>query len=122
MSDKNTDRNAPEEVDAYLAALPEDQRAALQSLREIVHKMAPACTERVSYGIPMFRLKRDLVGLSAHKKHVALHTLGPALAATIKAEFPTVTVSGATIQFTPASPLPREVVERVLRARMEEAG
>ncbi|MFO7698509.1 MAG: DUF1801 domain-containing protein [Anaerolineae bacterium] len=122
MAKDDTNRNAPEEVDVYLAALPEDQRAALQSLREIVHEMAPECTERVSYGIPMFRLKRDLVGLSAHARHVALHTLSPALAGTIEAEFPTVKVSGATIQFTPASPLPREAVERVLTARIKEAG
>ncbi|MHB1317560.1 MAG: iron chaperone [Anaerolineae bacterium] len=121
-SDKATDRNAPEEIDAYLAALPDDQRAALQRMREMIHEMAPDSKERVNYGIPMFRLRRDLVALSAHKRHVAFHTLSPALAEVIHAEFPEVTVSGATIQFTPERPLPREVVERVVRARMAEAG
>jgi uncharacterized protein YdhG (YjbR/CyaY superfamily) len=127
VRDKTPDRNVPEEIDAYLLALPEDQRAALQRVREIVHELAPECTERVSYRIAMFRLRRDLVALSAHTQHVALHTLSPALAATIqeeilRGELPVVIVSGATIHFTAESPLPREVVERVVRARVEAAG
>lgn len=122
MASEKADRNAPEEVDAYLAALPEDQRAALQRVREMFHAVAPEVTERVSYRIAMFRLQRDLTALSAHKNHVSLHTLSPALAEVIHAEFPDITVSGATIQFTPKRPLAQEVVERVVRARMAEAG
>jgi uncharacterized protein YdhG (YjbR/CyaY superfamily) len=122
MASEQPDRNAPEEVDAYLAALPEDQRAALQRVRELIHAIAPACTERVSYRIPVFRLRRDLVALSAHTRHVSFHTLSPRLAEVIHAEFLAVTVSGATIQFTPGRPLPQEVLERVVRARMEVAG
>ena len=38
-------------IDAYLAALPADQRAALQSLRETIAAAAPEAVEAVSYGL-----------------------------------------------------------------------
>jgi uncharacterized protein YdhG (YjbR/CyaY superfamily) len=119
---ENPDRKAPEEVDAYLAALPEDQRAALQTVREMIHEIAPEATERIAYRIIVFRLGKDLVALSAHTRHVALHTLSPALAQRLATERPDITVSGATVHFTPARPLPRDVVETVVRRRMEALG
>ncbi len=121
MTDKDPSRQAPDEVDAYLGALTEGDRTALQRVREIIHEVAPDCTERVSYRSAMFRLRRDLVALSAHAHYVALPTLSPALAETIHAEFPQVALSGATIRFTPETPLPREVIEQLVRARMVDA-
>lgn len=122
MSKADTSRHAPEEVDAYLAALPEDVRSSLERVRSIVREMAPACTERVSYGIPIFRLRQDLVGMSAQKNHCALHTMSPPLVKAMAEELQGVKVSGATIHFTPDSPLPGELIERIVRERMKEAG
>lgn len=48
--------NAPDEVDAYVAALLKDLRATLQQLRRIIKQIAPDCTECVNYQIPIFRL------------------------------------------------------------------
>ncbi len=33
-----------------------------------------------------------------------------------------VEVAGATLHFTPESPLPRELIEKIVRKRMEESG
>ena len=122
MAEKATSRHAPGEVDAYLEGLPEADRAALQRVRDIIIELAPAATQRVNYGIPNFRLNSDRVGLSGHKSHVALHTMSPPLAERVRTEFPDVTVSGATIHFASERPLPREVVEFVVRERMEAVG
>ena len=64
-------RHAPEEIDAYLAALPDDVRTSLERVRTIIRATAPDCTERISYKIPIFRLGKDLVGISAQKNHCA---------------------------------------------------
>jgi hypothetical protein len=37
-------------------------------------------------------------------------------------ELRSVEVSGATIHFTPGNPLPQELVERIVRKRMQEVG
>ena len=122
MSKADTSRHAPEEIDAYLAALPDDIRSSLERVRSIVRDIAPECTERVSYGIPIFRLRTDLVGMSAQKNHCSLHSMSPSLMKAMAAELKGVKVSGATIHFTPQNPLPKELVERIIRERMKEAG
>jgi uncharacterized protein YdhG (YjbR/CyaY superfamily) len=115
-------RHAPEEVDAYLKALPDDSRSALERLRGIIKETATECTERVSYGIPIFRLRRDLVGISAQKSHCSLHSMSPPLIETMAKELRGLRVSGATIHFTPKDPLPRELIQQIVRERMVESG
>ena len=122
MGKPDASRHAPEEIDAYLAALPDDMRASLERLRGIIRETAPACTERVSYRIPIFRLRKDLVGMSAHKNHCSLHSMSPPLVEAMAEELKGVTVSGATLHFTPEDPLPKELVERIVQERMKEVG
>ncbi len=121
MSKSDASRHAPEEIDAYLAALPDDARLSLEWVRGIIRETAPECTERVSYRIPIFRLRRDLVGMSAQKHHLALHSMSPALMKAMAEQLKGVEVSGATIHFTPENPLSRELIESIVRERMKEA-
>jgi uncharacterized protein YdhG (YjbR/CyaY superfamily) len=122
MSKTDTSRHAPEEVDAYLEALPEDKRSALARVRSIITETATECTERVSYRIPIFRLQKDLIGMSAQKNHCALHTMSPALIKAMAAELKGYRVSGATVHFTPEEPLPRKLIERIIQERIKESG
>lgn len=122
MAKTDASRHAPQEIDAYLAALPDDIRQALERVRAIVREIAPDCTERVSYGIPIFRLGKDLVGLSAHENHCALHTMSPPLVKALADDLRGVKVSGATIHFTPDAPLSRDLIEKIVRERMKELG
>ena len=122
MNNPGPNRHAPEEVDQYLAALPVDQRAALSELHEWICELASECTERVSYGIPIFRLKVDLVGLSAAKNHCELHTMSPSLVESMTEGLEGIKRSGATLQFTAESPFPKELVERIVNRRIEEIG
>ena len=121
MSKADASRHAPEEIDTYLEALPDDVRSALERVRSIIRETAPDCTERVSYKIPIFRLRKDLVGVSAHKNHCALHSMSPPLMKAMAEELEGVKVSGATIHFTPENPLPRDLIEKIVRERMIEA-
>jgi uncharacterized protein YdhG (YjbR/CyaY superfamily) len=120
MSKAEPSRHAPEEIDTYLEACPDDARLALERLRSIIRETAPGCTQRVSYSIPIFRLQRDLVGISAQKDHCSLHSMSPSLMKVMAEELKGVKVSGATIHFTPEKPLPRELVEKILRKRIQE--
>lgn len=112
----------PEEVDAYLADMPPDIRAALEQLREVIRAAAPEATERVSYGVAVFRHQGSLVGFGAppSKRHCSLFVMSPALVARMKDELAGYKVSGATIHFQPDEPLPRALVTRLVKARIEE--
>jgi len=120
MSKPDASRHAPEEIDAYLETLPDDFRSALERVRYIVRGTAPECTERISYGIPIFRLKTDLVGMSAGKNHCSLHSMSTSLMLAMAEELKGFKISGATIHFTPEKPLPEELIERIVRERMKE--
>lgn len=122
MSKPKPPRHAPEEVDAYLASLPEDFRATPQQLRRIIKRIAPDCTERVNYQIPIFRLKRDFVAMSAAKKHVGFHTMSKAIPAAMKEELAEkgIWISGTTFHIKPGAELPEALLENALRERLVE--
>ena len=122
MSKTGPSRHAPEEIDAYLEVLPDDVRSALERVRTIIRETAPECTERVSYKIPIFRLGKDLVGMSAQKNHCSLHSMSPPLMKAMAEELKGVSVSGATIRFTPESPLSSGLIKKIVRERMKETG
>ena len=60
-------------VDAYIAARPVQTAAILSRIREVVRACAPGVSERISYGIPAFRLQRDILYVGAFKAHIGLY-------------------------------------------------
>ncbi len=67
-----------DDIDAYLAGLPDDQRDALQALREGVAAAAQGAEEGFSYGAPAFRYRdRPLVCYSAAKAHLSFFPMSP---------------------------------------------
>ena len=115
-------KNDPQAVDAYLATLPKAERDALERLRKLVKRTIPRVDERISYGTTvMFSRGADLVGFVAQPKHLSFFTASPKLVQGMKTEIAkTHKISGATIHFSPAEPLPIGVVKKILRARVRE--
>ncbi len=122
MSKSGPNRQAPAEVDEYLAAQAEDFRATLEQLRAIIKATAPDCTERVSYKIPIFRLQKDFVAISAAKKHCALHTMSKAIPIAMKDELKAagIWISGTTFHIKPGTELPTALLEKALQSRLAE--
>src|SRR5881409_63857 len=62
-----------QDVERYLAAVPEPQRTTLEKLRSTIRAAAPQATEAISYQMPAFRLQgRFLVSYAAYKDHCSL--------------------------------------------------
>ena len=109
---------APKTVDTYLASLPEDQRAALQKLRETIKAAAPEAGESISYGIPSFKYKgRPLIHIGAAKHHCAIYGLVPDA---YKDELKQYDTSKGTIRFPADKPLPATLVKKLVKTRMAE--
>lgn len=107
-------------VDAYLAALPPAERAALTTLRKVIQAAAPKATEVISYQVPTFKHCGALVAFSASPKHCALHLMSPPLMRSLAAELAAYDVGTATIRFTVDEPLPASLVKKLVRARIAE--
>lgn len=115
-------KHDPEAVESYLAGLPDQERETLEGLRQLIKMSIPAVQERISYGgAVIFAVRRDLVGIAAQQKHLSFFTMSPSLAKALKDKISkTHQVSGATIHFTPDHPLPKALVEEIIRARLEQ--
>jgi uncharacterized protein YdhG (YjbR/CyaY superfamily) len=108
-------------IDAMLAGLPDDQRVALQALRERIAVAAPEAEDAISYGAPAFRYHgRPLVGYAAAKAHCSLFPMSPAVVAAHLDELAGFDTAKGTIRFTPDRPIPDAVVEAIVRDRMAE--
>jgi len=116
-----TDATAAAQIDAALARLPEEQRAALQTLRETIAATAPEATEVFSYGAPAFRFHgHPLVSYAAAKAHCALYVMSPAVIVAQAADLEGFDTTKGAIRFTPDKPLPVDLVAKLVRARMAE--
>jgi len=107
-------------TDAYLAALPADQRAALQALRRTIRAAAPRAEEGTSYALPAFLQDGALVAFGASAKHCAFYPLSPAVIRAHARELRGFPTSKGTIRFTPDKPLPAALVRKLVRARLAE--
>ena len=108
--------------DAYLATLPEDQRAALETLRAQIRQAAPDAREVFSYGVPAFRVGpgkgKVLVGYAAMKAHCGFYVFEGDLVARFAERLAGYSIAKGTVRFTPDHPIPPELVaEMVALAR-----
>jgi uncharacterized protein YdhG (YjbR/CyaY superfamily) len=112
---------AHQSVAAYLAALPPDQRQALERLRGQVARLIPEAEEAISYGIPTFKLNgRPVVWFAAWKGHCSIYPLTDAFLQANQEELKAYRRTKGSLHFTPQQPLPEGLVERLVRERLEE--
>lgn len=107
-------------IEAFLVALPDDQRKALERLRANILKSAPGITEKMSYGVPTFVLGKSLVSIGAAKQHCSLYVMSLPTMATLVPDLQGYDWSGGTIRFQPEKPLPAALVKKVVKTRIAE--
>jgi uncharacterized protein YdhG (YjbR/CyaY superfamily) len=116
---KQTKGKKPATPDAYLAAVSDDQRVALERLRRTIKAAAPKAEECISYGLPAFRLKgKFLVAYAAAANHCAFYP-GSVVQA-LKVELKNYDTSKGTIRFSPDKPLPSSLIRKVVKLRLAE--
>jgi uncharacterized protein YdhG (YjbR/CyaY superfamily) len=107
-------------IDAYLARVEPEQRAALEALRQLIRKAAPKAEEVITYGIPAFKLHGFVIGFAASARHCSLHPMNSHTVADFAADLVGYSTSKGTIRFAPDKPLPAALVKRIVKARVAE--
>ncbi len=109
-------------IDEFLETMPEDQRAALEGLRAMIHAAAPGLTEAISYGVPAFKYKgKPLVSMGAGKAHCAFYVQSPAVMEAHSVDLAGYDTSKGTVRFGSGAPLPEQLVWKLVRARIAES-
>ncbi len=113
------DMQGVESVDAYISSFPDDIQVKLGQLRELVRKCAPDATEKISYQMPTFYLSGNLVHFAAHTNHIGFYPT-PSGVAKYEDELSDYKYSKGAIQFPLKEPLPLQLIEKIVRFRVEE--
>lgn len=111
----------PKDVDDYLASVPPEARAILETLRKRIKAAAPEATGTISYAMPAFKLgERPLVAFAAFKNHCSFFPMSASIVDAHMADLSGYETSKGTIRFPIGKPLPAALVRKLVEARIAE--
>ena len=109
-------------VDAYIAALPPDQREALTTLRARLKALLPDHLEVMSYAMPGFRQPgpkgKMVAGYAAFARHLGLYPHSGSVIPRIDCTPFKTSKSG--VLFTPDRPLPDDLLRQIIATRQAD--
>ncbi len=106
-------------IDEYIAAFPAKIQTVLQELRATIKVAAPDATEKISYQMPTFALKGNLVHFAAHKNHIGFYPTPSGIEAFREQLAPYESSKGA-VQFPIDQPLPLGLISEIVKFRVAE--
>lgn len=106
-------------IDEYIAGFPEDIQKKLQEIRATIKSAAPDAQEKISYQMPTFYLKGNLVHFAAHTSHIGFYPAPSGIEA-FKNELAAYKNSKGAVQFPINEPLPLDLVTKIVKYRVEE--
>ena len=106
-------------IDEYIATFPENVQEILEKIRQTIRESAPNAEETISYQIPTFKLKSNLVLFAAYKKHIGIYPTPSAIKA-FKEELSSYKVAKGSIKFPLHKPIPFDLVKRIVEFRVKE--
>jgi uncharacterized protein YdhG (YjbR/CyaY superfamily) len=110
------------EIDDYLAGLDEPKRSTLQQLRETILAVVPEAEQGIYYQVPTFWLNgKAIAGFAAFKKHLSYLPHSGSVIPVLKEEVADYKTSKGALQFPVDAPLPKSLVERLVRVRIAQA-
>lgn len=104
----------PKTIDSYIEAQPQEVRQLLNQVRDTLRKALPNAEERISWSMPTFRGKQNIIHFAAHKKHIGLYPGAEAMShfAERLSEYKT---SKGAIQLPYDKPLPLELIAEIAK-------
>lgn len=110
-----------QEIDAYLEGLNEPKRSMLQQLRETILEIVPEAEQCISYGLPAFRVRRQVVaGFAAFKNHLSCLPHSGSVIPGLGNDVVGYGGTKSSLHFPVDRPLPRQLVEKLIAARLRE--
>jgi len=106
-------------IDAYIALFPDDIQMKLNELREIIRSAAPQAEEKISYQMPTFYLKGNLVHFAAYENHIGFYP-APSGIKDFEEELASYKHAMGSVQFPLNKPIPFNLVRRIVKFRVKE--
>ncbi|HVR97594.1 MAG TPA: DUF1801 domain-containing protein [Thermoanaerobaculia bacterium] len=110
---------APQNIDEYIAGVPEDVQEILQKIRTTIREAAPDAEEAIKYQMPTFVLKGNLVHFAAFKNHIGFYP-APRGIEEFKEELSAYEGAKGTVRFPFGEPVPFDLISRIVRFRVKD--
>ena len=94
----------------------------MQELRQTILEVIPEAEEGISYQVPAFRLHGKVVaGFAAFKNHLSYLPHSGSVFPRLQKEVASYRTSSGALQFAIDKPLPKSLVEKLIRVRIAQA-
>jgi uncharacterized protein YdhG (YjbR/CyaY superfamily) len=109
------------EMTDYYATLPGDVSRLFDGIRHRALHLVPDAVEGRSYGMPALLYRgKGLVSTMQAKTHLAYYPFSGQVVAQVADELGGYSLSSGTVRFSVENPIPPEIIDRMLLARVAE--
>ena len=107
-------------VDEYISNFNIEVQQKLNSIRDLIVKLAPNATESISYGMPAYKLnKKPLVYFAGYKNHIGFYAT-PTGHHQFKEQLSKYKQGKGSVQFPVNKELPIELISDIIQFRIAE--
>ena len=106
-------------IDEYIVTCSEEIQPKLRRLRKIILDSSSELTEKISWGMPTFYFKGNIIHFAAHKKHIGLYC-GPETIQHFIDKLQSYKTSKGTIQIPNDRELDADLIQSIVRYNVEE--
>ena len=106
-------------TDEYIATFPAEIQKILEELRATIKAAAPDAEEKISYQMPTFALKGNLIHFAAFTNHIGLYPTPSGIEA-FKRELSIYQGAKGSIKFPMDKPLPLKLISKIVKFRVAE--
>jgi uncharacterized protein YdhG (YjbR/CyaY superfamily) len=114
-----TKQTVPKDIDEYIAGFPHDVQEILEKMRATIRRAAPGAEETISYQIPTFILKGNLVHFAAFKKHIGFYPTSTGIEK-FKDQLSVYEGGKGSVKFPLDKPVPFSLISKIVRFRVKE--
>lgn len=108
-------------IDEYIRTFPEDKQVILEKVRQTIREAAPEAKEVISYQMPTFKLRKNLVHFAGFEKHIGFYPTPSGIDA-FKHKFKNYKWAKGSVQFPLDQPIPYDLIRDITKFRLSEVG
>ena len=107
------------EFESYFAQFSNQSQLQLKEVYETCKELLPEAAEKISYGMPCFSLKQNVVYFAAFKNHIGFYPTASGVKA-FESELVGLKFSKGAIQFPLDKAIPKELIRKIVLFRLDE--
>lgn len=108
-------------IESYIASQPQDIQDMLNTIKNTISEAIPDAEQRISWRMPTFWKKHNIIHFAAFKKHIGLYP-GDKAILHFAEELKTYKTSKGAIQFPYDKPIPLELIAEIAKWCYETLG